>query len=414
MVKLIFHKNPERIGGGITELQSNGHRLIIDMGADLPKSGSFSETREANPNINGVTCGTPDCDGVLISHYHGDHAGLLHYVLPNIPIYMSRATRSVLRVVKAVLLRNHLGGVTDWEIEQLNNANLFTYADWGKPHQLGNFIVTPVRQDHSAYDALGFVIQVDNIKIFFTGDFRGHGYTGSKLVPMCQKYVGKVDYILCEGTMLSRPGEVLISEPTLYFKAMTLCQKHKYVLVLASSTNIDTQVSFYRAARASRKAFKVDDFQQQIYNELVADRHSDIYDIEPTTEFCPNGMVLMVRASQQSFIEAFFKKYGQNTVLVYSMWHGYLEMDAKLHHLHELWGDRFVELHTSGHGHPMVIKQVVEVCSTPQTVVIPMHTESFASWKRLQIKQPILKTVAGTAYDLSDHASLINVAKEEA
>jgi len=41
MVKLIFHKNPERIGGGITELQSNGHRLIIDMGADLPKSGSF-------------------------------------------------------------------------------------------------------------------------------------------------------------------------------------------------------------------------------------------------------------------------------------------------------------------------------------------------------------------------------------
>jgi ribonuclease J len=92
MVKLIFHKNPERIGGGITELRSGIHRLIIDMGADLPQEDF---TLEPNPELPGLTCGVPTCDAVLISHYHGDHAGLLKYVLPGIPIYMSRVTRSV-------------------------------------------------------------------------------------------------------------------------------------------------------------------------------------------------------------------------------------------------------------------------------------------------------------------------------
>ena len=47
MLSLTFHKNPERIGGGITELNYNGHRLIIDMGAELEYEGA-----EPNPQIN--------------------------------------------------------------------------------------------------------------------------------------------------------------------------------------------------------------------------------------------------------------------------------------------------------------------------------------------------------------------------
>lgn len=399
MVKLVFHKNPERIGGGITELCSGTHRLIIDMGADLPQNGPFS--KEPNPNIPGLTSGVAACEGVLISHYHMDHVGLLQYVLPEIPIYMSRVTQSVLRVIKSTLLRHNLGDVTAQELEQLKKVHTFTYADWGKLHQIGAFKVTPVRQDHSAYDALGFVIQVENIKIFFTGDFRGHGYTGKKTVAMCKKYVGKVDYIICEGTMLSRSGEVPLSEPELCSKAVEICKKHKYVLVLAASTNIDTQVSFYRAARIAHKSFKVDDFQQQIYNELAVDRHSEIYHIEPTTAYHRQGMVLMVRASQQSFLEAFHKKYGQDTVLVYSMWHGYLERESNLHQLQELWGEHFVELHTGGHVQPTLLKQVIEVCSDAKTMVVPMHTESFAVWNSLELHQPLLKTVANHDYILN-------------
>ena len=397
MVKLIFHKNPERIGGGMTELRSGVHRLIIDMGADLPQEDL---TPEPNPELPGLTCGAPTCEAVLISHYHGDHAGLLKYVLPGIPIYMSRVTRSVLRVVKATLLRHHLGGVTPEELDQLEQAHLFTYADWGKPHQLGVFTVTPVRQDHSAYDALGFIVQVENVKIFFTGDFRSHGYTGNKTVAMCQKYVGKADYIICEGTMLSRHDELPLSEPELCDRAIAICRKYKHVLVLAASTNLDTQVSFYRAARATRKLFKVDSFQQQLYDALLPDQHSPIYDFTQPTATQPRGLVILVRASQQKFMEAFYRKYGQDSVLVYSLWQGYIPQQRSLQQLQALWGDRFLPLHTSGHAQPALLKQVIAACSMPATVVIPMHTQSFDAWDRLGLPQKLLKTAPETAYTL--------------
>lgn len=76
-MKIKFYKNPERIGGGITELFYAGHRLIIDMGADLPdEDKQGKEEEEQNPRIEGLTKGKANCDGVLISHYHGDHIGL--------------------------------------------------------------------------------------------------------------------------------------------------------------------------------------------------------------------------------------------------------------------------------------------------------------------------------------------------
>ena len=90
MLSLTFHKNPERIGGGITELNYNGHRLIIDMGAELEYEGA-----EPNPQIKGVTLGEAQCDGVLITHYHGDHIGLLKYLLPDVPVYMGKVSQEI-------------------------------------------------------------------------------------------------------------------------------------------------------------------------------------------------------------------------------------------------------------------------------------------------------------------------------
>ena len=40
MVEIFFHKEPERIGGGITEIKYNNHRLIIDMGLSYNLSPS--------------------------------------------------------------------------------------------------------------------------------------------------------------------------------------------------------------------------------------------------------------------------------------------------------------------------------------------------------------------------------------
>ena len=52
MLMLKFYKNPESIGWGITEINYDGHRLIIDMGAELEYEGD-----ELNPMIEGATIG---------------------------------------------------------------------------------------------------------------------------------------------------------------------------------------------------------------------------------------------------------------------------------------------------------------------------------------------------------------------
>ena len=234
MLSLKFHKDPERIGGGITEINYDGHRLIIDMGAELEFEGE-----EPNPNIDGVTIGKANCDGVLITHYHGDHMALVKYVLPEVPVYMSKVSKEIGLAIQNRLKLSKKCLADEETIKVLERTNILKYEDFGKDIQIGAFIVRPIRVDHSAFDALAYLITIAGKKIFFTGDFRSHGYTGKALFKTLEYYVGKVDVIITEGTMLSRDEEVL-SEIDFKNKAEEICDEPKYVLFLCSSTNVDS------------------------------------------------------------------------------------------------------------------------------------------------------------------------------
>lgn len=72
-MQITIHRGTHRIGGCVTEIKSSAARIIIDMGASLSPEQAESN---ASLHIDGVTCGEPDCDGVLITHCHGDHVGL--------------------------------------------------------------------------------------------------------------------------------------------------------------------------------------------------------------------------------------------------------------------------------------------------------------------------------------------------
>ena len=79
MVEIFFHKEPERIGGGITEIKYNTHRLIIDMGAELefePFGRVFpADMNELNPQISGVFEPVFDCKADIpadLTHIYGN------------------------------------------------------------------------------------------------------------------------------------------------------------------------------------------------------------------------------------------------------------------------------------------------------------------------------------------------------
>ena len=393
-MKIKFYKNPERIGGGITELSYSGHRLIIDMGADLPdEDKQTNEEQEQNPRIEGLTKGKANCDGVLISHYHGDHIGLLSYVLPEINIYMTRTTAQVVKTIYSELKEFNVQGRLKETIQRIEKAKFFGLNQYGRYQQVGIFQVMPLRVDHSAFDSLMFLVQVGNKKVLFTGDFRNHGYTGKHLIVMLEKYVGKVDCIITEGTMMgSRSAEMFVSEEDVFNKAKELCRKYHYVIYLASSTNIDTQLSFYRAAKAAGRQFRIDDFQRRIFQVIAHNATSDFYKPKFDNNHQTHGVVIAMRLGHNlRRIRMLLERYGDASVLVYSLWDGYIERSFELQNLEKELGSRFIKLHSSGHAYPQLIKQVIETCSTPNTLVVPMHTESIESFEKLQTGQRIIK-----------------------
>lgn len=90
-MQIKIHRGTHQIGGCITEIKTSLSRIIIDMGAELPSANKTACDFE----IDGVTCGTPNCDAVLITHYHGDHVGMYEKILPEIPIYMGAVAKNI-------------------------------------------------------------------------------------------------------------------------------------------------------------------------------------------------------------------------------------------------------------------------------------------------------------------------------
>ena len=178
--------------------------------------------------------------------------------------------------------------------------------------------------------------------------------------------------------MLSRNEEVL-SEIDFKNKAEEICDEPKYVLFLCSSTNIDSLMSMASVAKSTLKMFCVDSFQRDILEVISNNSKSDFYKQTLHKIRYPQGLIVALRISQLDFAKQFYKKYGRDSILLYSMWDGYIEKIEGLKKLKELWGNRFLQLHSGGHASADDIKKLVEICSKgrEQTMVIPMHLENF-------------------------------------
>ncbi|HOO61789.1 MAG TPA: MBL fold metallo-hydrolase, partial [Bacillota bacterium] len=257
-MKVTIYRGTKEIGGTLIELATASTRILIDAGYPLflknaPINDDIAKLPKERllelgvlPNIRGLySWDAASFDAIVVSHAHIDHYGLLKYAHPDIPVYMSDGTRTLIEVSQRFRIV---------DTYPLNTVQFRMY----EPFTIGEICITPYLMDHSAFDAAAFEIRVEEKTVIYTGDFRGHGRKAVCFDRFIDRAKEHADLLLSEGTMLGRQNEVVLMEDELELKATDIIRsKDAPVLVQSSSQNIDRIVSFFRAAQRCRKTFVV-------------------------------------------------------------------------------------------------------------------------------------------------------------
>lgn len=361
-MQIIIHRGSHQIGGCATEIKTAGARIIIDFGA--PLDGSFEQLM-----IDGVTNASEKCDAVFFTHYHGDHVGLLDSIEKRVPTYIGELSKQIL------LLSNQRREI--YNNERLKLLNTFKA---GEAIVLGDMKITPFSVDHSAFDSYMFLIEAEGKRVLHTGDFRAHGFRGKGLRKVIDKYVGKVDALICEGTMLGRSSEKSMTEYELSQKAGELFKENKHIFVVCASTNIDRIAAFYSAVPRGFRCV-CDEYQRSILElaEENAGKYTSLYQFPKILTYGKNldekmekyGFCMFVRLGNPSHLKIMERYKEKNPLVIYSMWQGYLEDERTSDFLKDF---RTEKLHTGGHADFAALSELIK--KTAPELIIPIHTES--------------------------------------
>jgi ribonuclease J len=159
-VKVCIHRGAREIGGNCVEVEAQGERIVLDVGRPLD---AVLDEDVPLPPVAGLSAGDDrSLAGVIISHSHQDHWGLARKIALNVPLFMGAAAH---RILQEAAFFSPAGA-------DLNPAG---FLQDRQPFQFGPFRITPYLVVHSAFDAYALLIDAEGRRLFYTGDYRGHG-----------------------------------------------------------------------------------------------------------------------------------------------------------------------------------------------------------------------------------------------
>jgi len=387
-MRITIHRGTHQIGGCVTEYEYGGWRLFVDYGEELPGAPHAGDLR-----IEGLTHGDISRSALLITHYHSDHIGRITQLPKDLPIYMGKVSRDI-----QLELSNHLKSLSLKHQEMVERLQTVKTFEAGHPIvEFGRFKIMPVTVDHSAFDAYAFKIEADQVSAFHTGDFRTHGFRSGVLPKVIKKFVGKVNYVVCEATNISRRYATNKPEYELQKEFVDLFRENKNNVVYVSSSNIDRLFGLYQAAIKTDRVFIIDEYQKRIM-DVVAERDpiwgkSRLYKFKKGQEpfvlsisnrmFWMNdkfkrlldhrGYVLIARANDR--FDDFISNIPGEKQTYLSMWEGYVREGADTYQeaLARAVGKDYIYKHTSGHCDMNSLRDFFRMLHP--MAVIPIHTD---------------------------------------
>lgn len=408
-MKIKIYRGTHQIGGCATEIRTEKHRVVIDFGANLPDS--CQKEALSDEELLKAVFDHKACDGVLFTHYHGDHVGLYKKIPQDIPLYIGTTAKKILEILTEKL--DSIPNTGEKGLPRIKSIKCYLP---NRQKSFGDIKITPFVVDHSALDSYMFLIETGGKKILFTGDFREHGIIGENntLEKMVQAHIGEIDILITEGTMLSRMDEAgqnpIRTEADLGRRARELFRANKESVILVSSTNLDSIMEFYHAVPWGMD-FVCDAYQAKLILTAMEDkgkyyakyrpemihgkprRFYIIKDLEGlgAEQNCyradfslleKKGFAMLVRENKMIFRERMEKFV--DPLIIYSKWTGYLEGKHADPKIREFIGNHRMEiLHTSGHAYVETIEKLIRL-TNPKTI-IPMHTECAEVFARLPI-----------------------------
>ncbi len=394
-MKHIIHGGENEIGGNCIELFAESKRLILDFG--IPLSADNIDDVPL-PDIKGLLKPSDDLLGVIISHPHLDHYGLLNKIGNHVPVYIGKAAKRIIKAAEPYMPMT----VPDSLVGRLENLETFS---------LGPFKITPYLMDHSAYDSYAVLVEAGGSRLFYTGDIRGHGRKGRLMDRFLRNPPKNIDTLIIEGTRRRSDGEKDshggISEVGVEEQLITEIKKTKgMVLVSCSGQNIDRLVSVFKACLKTKRTMLID-----LYVAVILESVENASIPRPGWNnlkiFVPHWQRVRIKNSGDFSLIDRMKKYRvyhedlagiaskavvafrpsmardfekaeclNEAIAVWSMWPGYLENDHKV-------GKKFLKfcehenlplkvIHSSGHAPVELLDEIIKKIDAKETVFI--HT----------------------------------------
>lgn len=247
-----IHHGAAEIGGNCIEVQAEGKSVLLDLG--LPLEAAWPD-KDLLPPISGLSDGdNPALLGVILSHPHVDHYGLLTCAHPSIQVHMGDGAHRLLQAAAPFLSAN---GIPQ-PVITYRNRETFT---------VGPFRITPILMDHSAFDAYALLVEAGGRRLLYSGDFRAHGRKTWAFDTFLSDPPKNVDALLMEGTVLGRENdEGPATEEAIETKIVeSIRNTEGLVLACFSAQNIDRLVTFYKSALRSNRQFIADVYLSLIH-----------------------------------------------------------------------------------------------------------------------------------------------------